>query len=258
MQPLTFCLIQTITHWHDAERNRALFADWFEDVPETAQVVVLPEMFSTGFTMAADAVAEPMDGPTMQWLIDAAAALDKVVCGSFVAQESGRCYNRFVWVQPNGEYVYYDKRHLFRMAGEHNHYAPGVTRPVIEHAGWRICPFVCYDLRFPVWLRNRGDYDVLLGVANWPAARQQHWNSLLRARAIENLAYVVAVNRIGSDGNNVAYRGGSAAYHPNGEALLEVFDDAGVFTITLDGDALALWRERFPAHLDADRFSLDA
>jgi omega-amidase len=252
MQPLTFSLIQTETYWHAPEHNRAMFAEWFEQVPEETHVVVLPEMFSTGFTMAAEAVAEPMDGPTMQWLVDSAAALDKIVCGSLVIVDDGACYNRFVWVQPNGDFEHYDKRHLFRMAGEHEHYAAGEDRPVILFRGWRIRPFVCYDLRFPIWLRNRNDYDVLLGVANWPAARQLHWNTLLRARAIENLAYVVAVNRIGVDGNDIAYRGGSAVYHANGETELEIFDDPGVFTVTLDPDALAIWRERFPAHLDAD------
>jgi omega-amidase len=257
MQPLTLSLIQTETHWHAPQRNRAMFADWFEEVPDEAAIVVLPEMFSTGFTMAPEVVAEPMDGPTMQWLIDSAAALDKVVCGSVVIAEEGACYNRFVWVQPDGEYQHYDKRHLFRIAGEHQHYAAGTARTTIYFEGWRIRPFVCYDLRFPVWLRNRNDYDLLLGVANWPAARQEAWNTLLRARAIENLCFTAAVNRIGTDGNDIAYRGGSCVYHPNGATEMEIFDDRGVFTITLDADALNIWRERFPAHLDADDFSLE-
>ncbi len=256
MSPLTISLVQTALHWHAPERNHDMFAAWFEQVPEQAGVVVLPEMFSTGFTMAAGKVAEPMDGPTMQWLIDSAASLDKVVCGSLVIADSDVCTNRFVWVQPDGEVRHYDKRHLFRMAGEHDHYAPGATSITIDWQGWRIRPFVCYDLRFPVWLRTRDDYDVALGVANWPAARQIAWDTLLRARAIENLSYVVAVNRTGTDGNGVVYTGGTAAFAPDGETLQCAGSDEGIVTVTLDAGRLRSWREQFPAHMDADSFSL--
>jgi omega-amidase len=256
MQPLTLSLIQTATHWHAPAQNQAMFDAWFPRVPAQSDIVVLPEMFSTGFTMASTEVAEPMSGTTVQWLRDVAGRLGKVVCGSLVIRDAGACYNRFLWAEPDGALKHYDKRHLFRMAREHEHYAAGRAALTVQCKGWRIRPFVCYDLRFPVWLRNRGDYDLLLGVANWPAPRQLHWNTLLRARAIENLCVAAAVNRVGRDGNGHDYRGGSAVYRADGEAQLEVFDDQGVYTVTLDPQQLHAWRERFPAQLDADAFEL--
>jgi omega-amidase len=257
VRPLTLALVQTARRWHDAAANRALFDAWFDAVPDTADIVVLPEMFSTGFTMAAAEVAEPMDGPTVGWLRTTARRLDKVVCGSLVIAEGGECFNRFVWMRPDGAVVTYDKRHRFRMAGEHAHYAAGSVRQVIALGDWRILPVVCYDLRFPVWLRNRGDYDLLLVVANWPAARKLAWDTLLRARAIENLACVAGVNIVGTDGNHVAYTGGTVAYGPDGAALLESVADPGVYCVTLDGYALTTFRSQFPAWQDADDFSLD-
>ncbi|MDH3643913.1 MAG: amidohydrolase [Gammaproteobacteria bacterium] len=257
MQPLTVSIIQTETRWHSPADNRALFERWFAQLPEDAQVVVLPEMFSTGFTMSSAEVAEPMDGPTVRWLQEQAAELGKVICGSLVIAEGGRYYNRFCWVDPAGNVATYDKRHRFRMANEHGHYSAGSQRCIIGVADWRVCPMICYDLRFPVWFRNRSDYDVLLCVANWPAARQHAWNSLLRARAIENQCYAVGLNIVGVDGNEVAYTGGSAVYSPEGHSLLEAGEASGVFTASLDGDALEDYRSRFPAWQDADAFSLD-
>ena len=256
MSSLTFALVQCATHWHDAAANRAAFDGWFTRLPPEADVVVLPEMFSTGFTMSAAEVAEPMEGPTVRWLGESAARLGKVVCGSLVIEDAGRRFNRFVWLEPDGTIAAYDKRHLFRMAGEHLHYVGGDERRVIAHHGVRILPIVCYDLRFPVWTRNRGDYDVVLCVANWPAARQVAWNALLKARAVENSSYAVGVNRVGVDGNDVRYRGGTAVYDPSGDTRLEVFDAEGVFTVTLDGAALETHRETFPAWRDADGFEL--
>ncbi len=256
MQPLTLSLVQTATRWHDPAGNRTLFDEWLARVPDASDVVVLPEMFSTGFTMAAERVAEPMSGATVAWMRHRAASLGKVLCGSLVIEEAGARYNRFLWVRPDGTVTAYDKRHRFRMAGEHEHYAAGAARPVVALNGWRLRPLVCYDLRFPVWLRNRGDYDVLLAVANWPAPRQSAWNALLRARAIENLAYAAGVNIVGTDGNQVSYTGGSAVYGPEGSALLEAGGDAGVFSVTLDREALDDHRARFPAWQDADSFEL--
>ena len=256
MSALTLALIQTDIRWHDAAANRDLFDAHFDQVPSAADVVVLPEMFSTGFTMATGEVAESMDGPTLQWLAAAARRLDKVVCGSVVIAESARYWNRFVWMCPDGSAIYYDKRHLFRMAGEHRHYSAGDKRVVVELNGWRINPMVCYDLRFPVWMRNRGDYDVSLIVANWPAARQIAWNALLRARAVENQCYTVGVNRVGSDGNGLTYRGGSAVYDFSGAAQLEVFDQVGVLSVRLDRAALEQQRQVFPAAQDADPFEI--
>ena len=214
MQPLTLTLLQTATHWHDPAANRAHFDALLARTPADTGIVVLPEMFSTGFTMASREVAEPMSGPTMTWLRERAAAGNRVLCGSLVIEEAGACFNRFVWVAPDGAVSTYDKCHRFRMAGEHEHYAAGDARVLIEHAGWKIRPLVCYDLRFPVWLRNVDGYDLLLCVANWPAPRRAAWNTLLRARAIENQCYMAAVNIVGTDGNGVPYSGGSAAYGP--------------------------------------------
>jgi len=256
MQPLTLSLIQTQTHWHDPEANRTMFDRWFCEVPESADVVVLPEMFSTGFTMNSDSVAEPMSGPTVEWLSAASAALDKVVCGSLVIVEDGFYYNRFLWATPGGELGVYNKRHLFRMAGEHDHYNAGRERLILTVGGWRICPMVCYDLRFPVWFRNRDDYDVLLCVANWPAARREAWSALLRARAIENLSYSLGVNILGEDGNSVSYQGGTSAYTPEGEVLIQADDQAGIFTVELDKEYLDRYRAAFPAGQDADTYHL--
>ena len=256
MRPLTVSLIQSPTHWHAPEDNRALFERWFAQVPEDAQVLVLPEMFSTGFTMSSEQLAESMGGATMGWLREQAAATGKIICGSLVIEESGRYYNRFVWVTPQGDVTSYDKRHLFRMADEHQHYSAGDQRCIIEFDGWNVCPTVCYDLRFPVWLRNCDDYHVLLCVANWPAARQLAWNSLLRARAIENQCYVVGLNIVGEDGNSVKYSGGSAIYSPEGNTLMDAGETTGVFTTSLDGNVLLDYRRRFPAWQDADPFTL--
>ena len=256
MQPLVVSLVQAATHWHDPGANRSAFEAWLDLLPDDASLAVLPEMFSTGFTMNAAEVAETMDGATVAWLRQQAVTRGVAVCGSAVIAARGNHYNRFLWASAD-TLITYDKRHLFRMAGEHEHFAAGTRRVVIEHAGWRVLPAVCYDLRFPVWLRNRHDYDVLLCVANWPAARQAAWRTLLQARALENQCYVVGVNIIGNDGNSVEYAGGSVAFSPEGHCLLDAQDAAGVFTISLDWQALANYRETFPVWRDADDFLLD-
>ncbi len=256
MQPLTLSLIQTQTFWQDPRANRTMFDSWFREIPESTDVVVLPEMFSTGFTMNSVEVAEPMNGPTVTWLRAASEALNKIICGSVVIVDDGFRYNRFLWVTPDGELRIYDKRHRFRMAGEHDHYSSGSERLVVTVEGWNICPMVCYDLRFPVWFRNRNDYDVLLCVANWPSARREVWSALLRARAIENLSYSLGVNILGEDGNAVTYCGGTVAYTPEGDALVEADDQAGIFTVELDKDYLDRYRAAFPAWQDADAYRL--
>ncbi|NJN52009.1 MAG: amidohydrolase [Gammaproteobacteria bacterium] len=256
MPAVKFALIQTETHWHDPAANRAMFDQWFAELPADADVVVLPEMWSTGFTMRTAEVAEAMAGPTVTWMREQARAFRKAIAGSVVIREGDACYNRLIWVDATGAVVAYDKRHLFRMAGEHEHYRAGTDRVVVEIGGLRVRLAVCYDLRFPVFLRNRGDYDVLLIVANWPAARQAAWDTLLRARAIENQAYVVGVNRIGTDGAGVAYAGGSVVYDFAGEPRLSAAHDRGVFAAELDGQSLHSHRSAFPAWQDADQFQL--
>ena len=256
MQPLRLALLQVQTHWHDPVSNRALFAPLIESVADRSDLVVLPEMFSTGFTMAGAVVAEKMDGATVSWLRRIAQAGHVTVCGSVVINDNGHIYNRFIWT--NGEDLgYYDKRHLFRMSGEHEHYAMGKVRSVFQVGDWRICPLVCYDLRFPVWFRNTNDYDALVCVANWPGSRRDAWLTLLRARAIENQVYSAGVNIVGTDGNGVSYTGGTSAYGPDGETLVERFDKAGIELITFDPGQLTRLRESFPVWRDADRFSVD-
>ena len=255
MQPLTVSFVQAETYWHDPSANREAFTLWLDAAPEDSQLVVLPEMFSTGFTMRAAEVAEPMTGPTVRWLQAQARERGKVICGSLVIEEAGNHFNRFVWAAPDAIFTY-DKRHCFRLVGEHENYQAGQRRLVANLGGWRLCPMICYDLRFPVWFRNRGDYDVLLCVANWPAARRMAWSSLLRARAIENQSYVVGVNIVGTDGNDVTHCGDSAVYSPEGHTLIEAQGAKGTFTVTLDGEALSEYRARFPAWQDADAFTL--
>lgn len=264
MRDLRVTLVQSATRWHDAAANRALFDARLAKVERGAtDLVVLPEMFSTGFTMASAEQAETMDGPTVAWLQAQAASLDAAVCGSLVIEDAGRYVNRFLAALPDGELVVYDKRHLFRMAGEDEHYAAGQERVVFTFRDWRICPQVCYDLRFPTFCRNRLDdpaaaYDLLLFVANWPAARALHWRTLLGARAIENQAWVVAVNVLGTDGAGVTYQGDSGVWSFSGEATLALGDADRDGVCTLDAAGLQDWRATFPAWKDADAFTLDA
>ncbi len=248
--------IQSELVWHDPAANRAAFDRVLADVRADADVVVLPEMFTTGFTMAGLAQAEPFaqDAPTVRWLRRWAARLDAVICGSVDMAVDGSARNRLLWVAPDGHVETYDKRHLFRMAGEHESYVAGERRVIVEAGGLRVLLAVCYDLRFPVWARNRGDYDVYLVVANWPAARQQHWRTLLAARAIENQCFVIGVNRVGRDGNDVLYAGGSVVFDPRGEVLAERDDAPGTLEAELDGELLRTWRKQFPAWRDADAF----
>ncbi|MCG4451808.1 MULTISPECIES: amidohydrolase [unclassified Pseudomonas] len=253
---LGLALIQTELAWQDPAANRTHFQALLEQA-RGADLIVLPEMFSTGFSMDSAALAEPENGPTCQWLLEQAARLQAVICGSLIIQAADGTYrNRLLWARPDGSLAHYDKRHLFRMAGEHKHYAAGEEQVLFELKGWQIRPLICYDLRFPVWSRDPHTTDLLLYTANWPAARRQHWNRLLPARAIENLCYVAAVNRIGQDGKGHAYSGDSQVLDFQGETLLDAVDADGVFRLSLKAAELAAYRERFPAYRDADAFNL--
>jgi len=258
MPDLRVSLIQTGLVWHDAAANRVAFDGLLAPLAGRTDIVVLPEMFTSGFTMEPAAVAEPPAGETATWLAEQAARLDAAVTGSIVGTEHGRYVNRLLWMTPDGAAAQYDKRHLFRMAREFQHYAAGSRRLVVDWRGWRICPLVCYDLRFPVWSRNlaRDRYDLLVYVANWPAARRSAWRALLPARAIENLAYCVGVNRVGADPAGIEYAGESAAYDYLGKSLVDCGGEMRVETVTLGRRALDAYREKFPAHLDADEFEL--
>jgi omega-amidase len=220
----------------------------------------LPEMFTTGFSMDVEQLAEEAGGPTAQWLQNKAEELRAALTGSVITKDGARYYNRMLWAQPGVPLRHYDKRHLFRMASEDQKFTPGARALSVTWRGFRICPLVCYDLRFPVFSRRRPEleYDVLVYAANWPTPRRQAWRTLLKARAIENVAYVIGVNRVGTDGKNLAYAGNSVAHDFLGEPLTELGDEAAVVNVELDLAALHAFRERFPAHLDADRFTLDA
>lgn len=255
---LRVTMIQADLAWQDPATNRRNLAAHFRGLAGHTDLIVLPEMFTTGFTMEARSLAETMAGATVGWLREESAAVGCAITGSLIVEEDGRHYNRLVWAAPDGSFVHYDKRHLFRMAREDEHFAAGNGRLVVELKCWRVCPLVCYDLRFPVWSRNRGDYDVLLYVANWPSRRRTAWSALLRARAIENVCYVVGVNRVGKDGNGVGYSGDSVALDFLGQVLGGERGGDFVETVVLDRESLATFRRDFPVHLDADAFELRA
>jgi omega-amidase len=210
--------------------------------------------------MDVEKLHEKVNGPTAGWLQSKARELNAAITGSLITKDGDCYYNRLLWAAPGSDVLHYDKRHLFRMAKEHNHFTPGGAQALtVEWRGFRICPLVCYDLRFPVYSRRRSgfEYDLLIYVASWPAVRRQAWRTLLKARAIENQAFVVGVNRIGQDGNGIHYSGDSVVHDYLGEPLAELADESAVTTVELDGDGLQAFRERFPAHLDADRFTLE-
>jgi omega-amidase len=261
---LRVSLVQGATRWHDAAANREYYGSLVRSLRGQSNLIILPETFLSGFTNETLGNAEDMTGEGVRWLSALASEVAAVVTGSLIIRDGDKCVNRLIWARPDGSSEIYDKRHLFRMADEHLRYAGGSERLIVELNGWRVCPQVCYDLRFPVWLRNRFDrdaqrfdYDLMIFVANWPAPRRHAWSTLLRARAIENLGYCVGVNRVGVDGNNIAYAGDSAAIDFLGQPLAELGAQEQIVTVSLDPVALKLHRERFPAWMDADRFTIE-
>jgi omega-amidase len=256
MQNLRVTLIQCELAWEKPEDNRQQIGDIINALDEATDLILLPEMFTTGFSMNALENAELPGGDTEQWLQELAGRHDCAITGSIAVQADNGVYNRMLFVTPEGV-QFYDKRHLFRMAGEHKRYLSGEDRVIVVWRGWRILLQVCYDLRFPVFSRNRDDYDLALYVANWPALRRHHWRQLLLARAIENLACVVGVNRIGSDARGLDYSGDSVAIGADGAVLQDMANESGAARIILSGAALQSYREGFPCQLDADTFQLD-
>lgn len=256
MQDLRVTLVQSHLHWEDAAENRALFTAKFKDLRGTTDLVVLPEMFTTGFTMRSRELAEGMDGRTVAWMHEQAHAIDAALYGSVIIREGDHCYNRGLFVTPDGTVTTYDKRHLFRFAKETDHYTAGAERVVVEWRGWRILLQICFDLRFPVFARNRGDYDAILYVANWPEVRRYPWSHLLIARAIENQCHVVGVNRVGQDGNGHLYSGDSAAIDPRGAVTGLAPGAEGMLTTVFDRAALEDFRVKFPVAMEADGFEL--
>ncbi|TAM50810.1 MAG: amidohydrolase [Nevskiaceae bacterium] len=262
MQDLKISIVQGATRWRDPAANHDYYAALCAPLQGTTDLVILPETFTSGFSNEAIHNAETMDGPTVAWLHTLATRLGAAVTGSVQLRDGDRVYNRLLFATPEGALHHYDKRHLFRYADEHKRYAPGGPRLVVEYRGWKICPLVCYDLRFPVFLRNGYtsgggfDYDLALFVANWPDARTHAWRTLLRARAIENLCYCAGVNRTGTDGNQISYPGNSAVLDHLGQPLVELGGQEQAATVTLDAAALAAFRQHFPAWMDADPFAL--
>jgi omega-amidase len=256
MQNLTVTLVQIELAWERPEDNRRQIEDIVAAMDGATDLILLPEMFTTGFSMNTLANAEDPGGDTEQWLRGLAVQHDCAVSGSIAVREGEGVYNRMLFATADGV-RHYDKRHLFRMAGEHKRYSAGQERVVVNWRGWRILLQVCYDLRFPVFSRNRGDYDLALYVANWPARRRLHWRQLLVARAIENQACVLGVNRIGRDANGLDYSGDSLAIAGDGTILLDRGNEKGAASTVLDGASLSSYRERFPCQLDADGFQLD-
>lgn len=256
MTDLRVSLLQSDVHWHDATANRVLFQEKIRQLPET-DLMILPEMFTTGFSMEASTLAERMDGESVTWMQQMAQERNAVVMGSLIIQENNQYYNRLIWMRPDGTHAHYDKRHLFRMAGECEAYTPGTERLLVELKGWKICPLVCYDLRFPVWSRNTPlSYDVVIYIASWPNKRRLAWQTLLRARAIENLAYCVGVNRVGTDANGHVYAGDSAAYNLLGEEVAHHEHEEAATTITLSRQHLEETRKKLPWDVDADAFTI--
>ena len=257
MNDLKLALVQTSLHWEDRDANLRHFEQLLPQA-QGADVIILPEMFTTGFSMAPERLWEAEDGPARRWLLDQARAMNAALTASVIVKnDAGAFVNRLYWAEPDGTLHHYDKRHLFRMAGEHEHYSPGQQQLLLTYKGWRIRPLICYDLRFPVWSRAAHDTDLLLYVANWPSPRRRHWTRLLSARAIENLCYVAGVNRIGDDGKGTPHTGDTQLCDFQGDVMIDAGSDDGVFHATLSASALTDYRARFPAWQDADEFRIE-
>jgi len=287
---LKVTIIQSELHWENVDENLAMFSEKINAISTPTDVIVLPEMFNTGFSMESEKLAESMDGKTVKWMLTQAKKTNAAVTGSLIikvvpfdsAQGTTLYYNRLIWVQPDGKLQTYDKRHLFRMANEHESFSAGTERLIVNYKGWRICPMICYDLRFPVWTRNKqlsvdscqlsenkqqttnnkqqnsNVYDILIYMANWPEARKIHWSKLLEARAIENQCYVVGVNRTGEDGNEFSYTGNSAIINFMGEMITATKEKiSSTETSSLSLTELNAWRDKFPLSLDGDEFEIN-
>ncbi|WP_166109992.1 amidohydrolase [Pseudoalteromonas sp. Z9A5] len=256
MSTLTITALQSSLYWLDKDANLAMFNKQLEAITHQPDLILLPETFSTGFAINLDC-AEPENGKVLIWLKAQAHKHNAVIAGSVLVAQGDKKANRFYWVKPDGEVSYYDKRHLFRLGSEGDYVVAGQERKVFEINGFKLLPQVCYDLRFPVFQRNNNDYDVMINVANWPAVRRHIWDTLLMARAMENLCYVVGVNRVGEDGNGASHNGGTAVYDFKGDGLTKAQDDAEqLVTITLEKAPLDEFKAAFPAYLDADPFTL--
>ena len=259
MSSLSFTTIQTNIFWEDKIANLKMLEEKIFSIKQKTAIVVLPEMFNTGFTLNVEKLAEPMHGETFAWMKKIASQKKIILTGSIIIEEDGKYFNRLIWMQPNRQFGFYNKRHLFAFAGEHEKYTAGNKRFIASVNGWKINLQICYDLRFPVWARQQtnNEYDVLINVANFPKARNHHWKTLLTARAIENQCYVIGVNRTGKDGNGVIYTGNSMALNAKGETLYCKENDEDVFTIVFEKDDLFAIRNKYPFLKDADNFNIE-
>lgn len=264
MHDLKVTIIQSDLHWEDIGANLAMLEEKIWRINGNTDVIILPEMFTTGFTMNATRLGEMMNMRTTKWMRQMADQTGALVLGSFIANVHERFYNRLLWMEPGGHFKTYDKRHLFRMANENKTYSAGESLLIGTWKGWRICPLICYDLRFPVWSRNTFDvtsrrltYDLLIYVANWPMIRIDAWDALLKARAIENLSYTIGVNRVGQDGNGIEYNGHSAFISPKGETIFSTEGIETIKTLEINANSLQAYRDKFPAYLDSDEFSIE-
>nr|WP_315221253.1 amidohydrolase [uncultured Flavobacterium sp.] len=253
---MKIALIQSDLYWEDIAKNRSHFNEQINSIQQKVDLIVLPEMFSTGFTMNASEVAETMQGETILWMQSVAKEKNVAITGSLIVTEKAQYYNRMLFVFPSGEIQYYNKRHLFSLAGEDKFYTKGTQKTIIDYLGWKICLQICYDLRFPVFARNTENYNLLLYVANWPKVRTNAWDALLKARAIENMTYVLGVNRIGVDANNYEYIGHSQAIDFLGHFLLEPQEQEGVFIVELDKKTMLETRQKLDFLSDKDEFEI--
>lgn len=257
MENLRITAVQSDISWHNTEENLARVESLVKNYKASSDLIILPEMFNTGFSMKPEKISERMDGEAADFLRRLSREVNADITGSIAVRENSLYYNRLVWCKPDGRMFTYDKRHLFRMSGEEKVYAAGSELLTVELKGWRIRPFICYDLRFPVWSRNSGlEYDLSVFTANWPASRGPHWDTLLRARAIENQSYVAGINRTGSDGNGNLYDGRSSVIDFCGNTMYQADEGECVFTVELSYSDLISYRESFPAWKDADSFKI--
>ena len=261
MSSLTITLIQTNLFWEDKKANLEMLQEKIESIKEKTEIVILPEMFTTGFSMKPEILSEKMDGETVQWMKKITAEKKIILAGSVIIEEDGKYFNRLIWMLPNGKFGFYDKRHLFAFGEEHVHFSPGNKKLIASVKGWKINLQICYDLRFPVWSRQsfgelENKYDLLINVANWPEKRSVAWETLLRARAIENQCFVVGVNRLGEDGNKIFYNGGSTIIDPLGEIIYQKNKEEDIFTYTLQKEKVTETMNHFPFWKDADSFTI--
>lgn len=257
MEPIKITIFQAYIFWENIDSNLKNLTTRLSALREKTDLIILPEMFNTGFTNNVEKCAEKPNGKTMRWMFNMAQQFDCVIAGSLIIEEEGRYYNRFIWMSADGSYVKYDKRHLFSLGKEDEYFTAGESRVVVNLKGWKVSPMICYDLRFPVWSRNQdGAYDLLIYIASWPDRRSAHWRALLPARAIENQAFVIGVNRVGHDGNEIYYSGGSMCISPAGNVIYYKPEDEDLYTFTLHPKDIQETRERYPFLKDGDTFSI--